>query len=290
MTSSVMRVGVGTRVVYDGNLMEVTELYVGPSGNEVLLRSRGGKTEVVRMTMQELVKRQRASLIADTPGISAADIEDPASVVLSTLSKAEQDAVSERAGHIREVLTGYRSGSAELVAKDEPRASYDNRRTLTARYKAKAAELGVSLRTVTQWVADFRKHGEAGLARGAGSRQKPLGLVDDRWVETALEVMVEHTEQSRPSRAMVIARANARVVVRYGADVVKLPSRATAYRILEQLENRHPTFRLSTKRNRDIAERPVGVYGKLRPTRPGEYLLMDTTRLDVFALVDRHSA
>ncbi|MGC7242924.1 transposase, partial [Mycobacteroides abscessus subsp. massiliense] len=27
-----------------------------------------------------------------------------------------------------------------------------------------------------------------------------------------------------------------------------------------------------------------GVYGKLRPTRPGEYVLMDTTRLDVFAL------
>ena len=41
---------------------------------------------------------------------------------------------------------------------------------------------------------------------------------------------------------------------------------------------------MSTKRNRDIADRPNGVYGKLRPTRPGEYLLMDTTRLDVFAL------
>jgi hypothetical protein len=73
-------------------------------------------------------------------------------------------------------------------------------------------------------------------------------------------------------------------VARYGADVVNRPSRATAYRILEQLENRHPTFRLSTKKNRDIAERPNGVYGKLRPTQPGEYLLMDTTSLDVFAL------
>ncbi|MGC7198917.1 transposase, partial [Mycobacteroides abscessus subsp. massiliense] len=29
---------------------------------------------------------------------------------------------------------------------------------------------------------------------------------------------------------------------------------------------------------------PGGVYGRLRPSRPGEYLLMDTTRLDVFAL------
>ncbi|MET9530110.1 hypothetical protein ABZY02_06000 [Streptomyces sp. NPDC006649] len=53
--------------------------------------------------------------------------------------------------------------------------------------------------------------------------------------------------------------------------------------MLTELERRHPLFRLSTKRNRDIADRPEGPYGKLRPTRPGEYLLMDSTRLDVFA-------
>ena len=84
---------------------------------------------------------------------------------------------------------------------------------------------------------------------------------------------------------MVIDRTNARVVPRgFGSGVVKSPSRATAHRILAELEKRHPTFRLSTKRNRDIADRPSEAYGKLRPTRPGEYLLMDTTRLDVFAL------
>ena len=66
--------------------------------------------------------------------------------------------------------------------------------------------------------------------------------------------------------------------------MVPLASRATAFRLLEELERRHPTFRLSTKRNRDIADRPGASYGKLRPTRPGEYVLMDTTRLDVFAL------
>ncbi|MEU4524598.1 Mu transposase C-terminal domain-containing protein [Amycolatopsis sp. NPDC024027] len=38
------------------------------------------------------------------------------------------------------------------------------------------------------------------------------------------------------------------------------------------------------RRDRDIADRPDGAYGKLRPTRPGEYVLMDSTRLDVFAL------
>jgi hypothetical protein len=82
---------------------------------------------------------------------------------------------------------------------------------------------------------------------------------------------------------MVIERTRARVIARFGPAVVTQPSRATAFRLLEELERRHPTFQLSTKRNRDIVDRPKEVYGKLRPTRPGEYLLMDTTRLDVFA-------
>jgi hypothetical protein len=43
-------------------------------------------------------------------------------------------------------------------------------------------------------------------------------------------------------------------------------------------------FSNSTKRNRDIAARPALPYGKMHPARPGEYLLMDTTHLDVFAI------
>jgi hypothetical protein len=43
----------------------------------------------------------------------------------------------------------------------------------------------------------------------------------------------------------------------------------------------HSTFHLSTKREGHIADLPTEAYGKLRPTRPGEYLLMGTTRLDV---------
>ena len=159
------------------------------------------------------------------------------------------------------------------------------------RYAAKAAELSVTVRTIEQWVSDYRAHGEAGLAPTRDNRPSGLGAkVDPRWIETAVEVMVEHTDQSRPSQTMVITRTNARVVARFGDGVVEMPSRATAFRVLAELENRYPTFRLSTKRNRDIADRPDDAYGKLRPTRPGEYLLMDTTRLDVFALDPTHVA
>ncbi|MFD7765768.1 helix-turn-helix domain-containing protein [Streptomyces sp. NPDC059787] len=184
---------------------------------------------------------------------------------------------------MKEVLTGYRSGSPELAADGEPRGEYAPAAPMEAKKTAKAAELGVTVRTIERWLAAFRDRGEAGLAPRKGHANGPAASVDQRWVETALEVMVEHTDASRPSRTMVIERTRARVIARFGPEAVPQPSRATAFRILEDLERQHPLFRLSTKRNRDIADRPEGLYGKLRPTRPGEYLLMDSTRLDVFA-------
>jgi len=182
------------------------------------------------------------------------------------------------------VLTGYRSGRSERRGAAEPRAEYDPGLPLEARYAAKAAELGAGVRTVKRWVSRFRQLGEAGLAPGDGGGGGALARVDERWTQTALEVMAEHTGESKPSRKMVIERTEARLAASDGDGAVPLPSRATAYRVLQELERRRPTFRLSARRNQDIAARPGTAYGKLRPARPGEYLLMDTTRLDVFAV------
>jgi transposase len=249
--------------------VEIIEMRPSQAGNNVILRAPADHRRVLHVALRDLLASHRARIVADLHGPSADDPEDPATVVLAGLTDADREAVAERAAHIREALTGYRSGLSELAQAGEPRAQFDPHLPLTSRYDAKAIELGVSLRTIKQWVSDFRRHGEAGLARTATSRKKPLGQVDERWVETALEVMVEHTDQSRPSRTIVIDRTNARVVTRFGPDVVKMPSRATAFRVLAELEKWHPTFRLSTKRNRDIADRPAEAYGKLRPTRPG---------------------
>lgn len=71
-------------------------------------------------------------------------------------------------------------------------------------------------------------------------------------METALEVMAEHTGESKPSRTFVIERTQARVIARFGPGAVAQPSRATAFRVLEDLERRHPLFRLSMKRNQVI--------------------------------------
>jgi len=284
MARAATRFGVGTRLIYDGEAVEIVEMILTPVGNEVVLRSQSSQPSVRRVSVRELLTSEGVRVIPVEDGPAGTDEEALGSAVLDNLSQAERRRLLERAAHVREVLTGYKSGTLELAAAQEPRAEYDPALPSITRYEAKAIELGVSARTVERWVADYRKAGEAGLVETKATGRNSFGSNDSRWAETALEVMAEHTDSSRPSRTMVIERANARVIVRFGAGVVELPSRATAFRILEELERRSPLFRLSTKRNRDIAGRPDGVYGKLRPTRPGEYLLMDTTRLDVFAL------
>lgn len=278
-----IRVGLGARFLYRGAVMEVVDLEASAGGSTVVLRTIGDRSTVVSMTVRELLAHVQTEngddpahrdLDDDDEEVSVrgsssrADPDVLASVALADLPREEREAVQVRAAHVREVLTGYRSGWPELSEDDEPRERYRPDLPLTARYEAKASELGVSLRTVQQWVADFRRHGEAGLVRSRQvTKSQKIGLADERWVETALQIMVEHTNESRPSRTMVIARTNARVVAHHGEGVVKVPSRASAFRILEELERRHPTFRLSTKRNRDIASRPHDVYGNC--ARPG---------------------
>ena len=283
MVESTVRVGVGTRLIYDGETAEVVELSTTRSGVHVTLRVGTSGQQLTRLGLRELLDGDRARVISEEPDSDGP--ADPAGVILSDLSEAELESVRIRAAHVREVLSGYRSGHPELAGPGEPRTDFDPTKPLMERYAAKAAELGVTVRTIGTWVSGYRLHGEAGLVRSRATQLAGAGSkVDPRWTETAVEVMVEHTGQSRPSQTKVTARTNARVVARFGEGAVQLPSRPTAFRVLGELEKRYPTFRLSTKRNRDIADRPAGVYGKLRPTRPGEYLLMDTTRLDVFAL------
>ncbi|RJQ83399.1 transposase [Pseudonocardiaceae bacterium YIM PH 21723] len=283
MSNAAVRVGVGTRFQYDGEVVEVVELLSTTAGNEVVLKNATGQR--IRVSVRELLTSDRARIIPTSPGPSADDPQELASVLLASLTDLERQQLLERAAHVREVLTGYRSGMAELAAEGEPRPDFEPGLPLTTRYRSKAAELNVTMRTVQQWVSHFHRNGEAGLLPAKDlAKSSSTDRIDQRWAETALEVMVEHTAESKPSRTNVIDRTNARVIARFGREVVKPPSRATAFRILEGLERRHPTFRLSTKRNRDIADRPDEAYGKLRPTRPGEYVLMDTTRLDVFAL------
>lgn len=277
MNDKFVPVRIGTRFSCEGAIWELIEIN-SQYGGEVVAANGA---YVRRMTMTELLHDTRHRFLPIDPHRGDDEFKETSALLLGQLSAKESAEVHDRAGHIREVLTGYRSGSAELALPHEPAPQYDPTLPLEARYAAKAAELNKTPRTVKRWTADFRRYGEAGLMTSRSYKEPD---VDHRWMAEALAVMGSFADRSRPSKTAVIRRTNRNCVERFGEGEVAQPSRATAFRALKILEKRQPLFRHSTKRIRDMHQRPARPYGNLPCTRPGEYVYLDTTPLDVFAM------
>ncbi len=266
--------GIGTRLAYDGQMWQVADL-TPPS---LLLAAAAG--DLRRVGVSHLLADPSTRLLAAGQDSAA----HGAGAGLSSLSNGERDRLGERVGHIQEVCTGYRRASAELALPGEPRPEYAPGIPKLARYQAKAAELGVGVRTVRRWVRDFERDGPAGLVDNRRLRhQAPLGGADPRWLDMARAVLAEHTDASKPTQNLILAKIAARLDAEHGAGVVPVPSRTRARALLRETSKGTNAFG-GTKAKREIAGRPGTPYGRLRASRPGEYLLLDTTRLDVFAM------
>ncbi|MFD2794423.1 Mu transposase C-terminal domain-containing protein [Promicromonospora vindobonensis] len=265
---------VGTRLSRAGERFTV----LGIEDQRLRLRGRDGRVLLVH-TAALLAEPSTTIEGADTTSVQALG------PVLENLTVAQRAQLDERLAHVRELLTGYTSGSASSAAEGEPRAPFDPALPLTDRYAAKSAESGVSVRTLKRWVAAFREIGPAGLLDGRGLRvSDPLGGVDERWLAMCRTVLAEHTDAARPTRNLLLQRVSARLAAEHGQGVVPEPGPGKARAVLGEITRGTNAFTGSTKGKRSIAGRPQGVYGRLRPTRPGEYLLLDTTPLDVFAM------
>jgi transposase InsO family protein len=293
------RLGIGTLVEHDGARFEVVEFH----GRALLLRQVGAlpagqrpgggvrqvdiawllahpTTYVHPVTVQERLDDQGSG--DRVGGQACGGGELAAGTVLGGLDDAGRAELDERVGHVREVVSGYRRGSAVLALPGEPRAAYGPGTAKMDRYAAKAGEIGVGASTVRRWVAAFVASGPAGLVQdSAGPKAR---YVDARWVQMCRVVLAEHVTGSRPTRAIVLTEIVERLAEEHGPGTVAAPGRSVAYEVLADLDRGSNAFTGSTKGKRSIAERPQGVYGRLRATRPGEYLLLDTTRLDVFAM------
>ncbi|HEX9354500.1 MAG TPA: hypothetical protein VF933_11880 [Streptosporangiaceae bacterium] len=273
MSGQTLAVFPGTRLLYAGDLVQVVEL----DGTRVTVRNhRTGEFTAVRLG--SLVAHARSA--DPQPGIAGGVA---AGVALAGLTAEQRAGVAERAAHVREVLTGYQAGHADAAAAGEPRPQFAAGQPLKARYGAKAAELGVTARTVENWVAAYRESGEPGLADTRAARRHG-GTVDPRWDDAVRRVLAELVEASTPTRSAVLARAERLLEDLHGPGVARVPSRATAYRRLTELTRGTNAVSGSAKGRRSIAARPAAPYGRLRAVRPGEYVILDTQDLDVFAM------
>ncbi|MFB7013544.1 MULTISPECIES: helix-turn-helix domain-containing protein [unclassified Streptomyces] len=270
MNAYAMPLFAGARLFFGGDVVEVVDI----EGLQTTVRNeRTG--EYSSVPLGRLAAGARS--IGD-PALAAAD---GVGMLLASLSADQRQRLQERAGHVREVLSGYRSGHSGSALPTEPRPAYDPDLPLKNRTAAKAAELGVSSRTLQRWLTAYRESGEAGLADARAGR---TSSVDPRWEEAVRRVMAESVTGSTPTRSALLLRAEERLNGEYGKGTVPVPSRSTAYTRLAWLAKGTNAVSGSAKARRSIAERPQGTYGRLRATRPGEYVVLDTQDLDIYAM------
>ncbi|MBE1515194.1 DDE-type integrase/transposase/recombinase [Nesterenkonia halotolerans] len=252
MTSEILDIFVGAGLWHDGAAWTVVEL----DGTTVVLRSG------------EHFKRAHApSLIGQAePLQEEIGDQDPHSeldvVLLSGLSKVQRERLEAEARIYDELV---------LTETGLP---------LEQKYRQAGTMLGASSRTVRRRAIRYAERGLAGLIdarRGKPHRRS----VAEEWDQACMEVLKFFATRSNPTRRLVLHKTNALYLERY--PDAHVPSQAVAYRRLQELDKGRYTFG-SAKQRRSVADRPKGVLGRLSADRPGQYVVLDTTRLDVFAM------
>jgi transposase InsO family protein len=272
--SNIRRLSVGARVIYDGERWQVTAF----DGSSAVLERAGAPS--VHILVSALAAQPGFRFVED----SGPDL-DSLGPTFDSMTPDEYRDLRETEGHLRELKTGYRSGSASRALPGEPRVEYVPSLPMKVRAEAKSLEVGVSARTLRRLAEKYAAEGLSGLVDSRAHRSSlPLGRTDARWVDLAREVLSEFVDASQPPVLHVIDKINARARAQYGTDV-QLPSERTARRVLAEASRGQNAFSgSSAKQKRSIAGRPGAPYGRLRSDRLGQYILLDTTPLDVFAM------
>lgn len=162
-------------------------------------------------------------------------------------------------------------------------------RSMRQREQAKVDELGrsgeaVNLRTLQRLRHAYEAEGLLGLVDKRHTPRMPVtGRVDPRVVEALQRVLEANTHRSSGTRLQrEVLRA---LETECGVGVVPFPSKATFYRLVENLaEARHATGSARTRRS--LAQQPDGPFGAVFPVRPGELMQIDSTPLDVAVVLD----
>ncbi|MDN5803421.1 MAG: helix-turn-helix domain-containing protein [Microlunatus sp.] len=146
-------------------------------------------------------------------------------------------------------------------------------------YEEAAKALGVSVRSTYRLATRYQARGVAGLIDPRLLSQRRA--VDPDWDATCVSVLDGFRDASNPTMKTVIAKTHA--AFRAAFPERRVPSDSVAYLRVRELDKGRYTF-AAAKQRRSVAERPAGVLGRLRADRPGQYVVLDSTPLDVFAM------
>ena len=268
---------VGVHVVFEGRTWQV----VGVQGQEVRLVDEQGAA--VTLLANYLFAADDFALVG-----TAVAAPVPQWGLFATVPLREQERALAWQRHIREVETGLPDATAG--SRRAPRPEYDPAtRTLAQRELAKAQELTalgfghIARTTVQRMRLKYRKQGLWGLVDHRTTRtHSPTGRTDERVVAAVLEAMRRQRGRSKGT-VKGLRQLTAQVLEeRHGPGVVKVPAQATFYRLAAVLAD--PGERPGSPAR--TASKPARPYSPTRVLRPGEQVMLDTTRLDVFAVFD----
>jgi transposase InsO family protein len=188
--------------------------------------------------------------------------------------------------HVLEVETGLAPGAAAPRPEFDPAAT-----TVDQRDQAKAAELTAAgqptgARTVKRMRGRYRSSGLWGLVDHRYTRaSSPHGRVDDRVIAATRAAIAAETSRSTGTKTRLRRVVEQALAAEHGAGTVPLPSRRTFERLVDGLAAGLHTFGPATSR-RTQANRPDAPFTPTTAARPGELVQIDTTPLDVMAVLD----
>jgi hypothetical protein len=271
------RIAVGDRVRVEGT----GHIVIGVTGPRVRLADDTGTVRTVSVIE-----------LQTDPGFDLVDTQTPVvprpEIGLEGLPAAAVEEASWWEAHIVEVVYGL---SPDAPPGARPKPQYDPERTsLTAREKAKAAELSAVGRPVpVSTLKHRRQRWEARRLAGlvdhrVAKRMSATGRVDERVVAAMRQAIGEATNASSRTVGFVIWRTR-EILTDAGVDGEVAPSQRTMYRLFDTLaRGKHTTGSASTRRS--LAGRPGGMFSTLPAAAPGEWVQIDSTPLDVLVLLD----
>jgi transposase InsO family protein len=266
--------GVGGRLQIDGEAITVTAV----EGAEV--RGLDDSGEPVRLALTRLPVEKETE-----PGRDVEWRFGSTLLEAGALSDAQMREAATMLAHLNEAAFGYRSGDPGRPSPGEPRPGFDpERTTLRDRLEAKAAELGCTSEALRKRRRALKNRGVAALVDGRRARSATGSGIDPR-LRAAILAEAEGLERSSDVRKMQFRSRVASRLARESGEPLELPSsRQTFNRIVDDVLAPTGLFRLPAKSRRSAQSAPGEDFGSLTAERPGEYVAIDTTSLDVFAI------
>jgi putative transposase len=280
--------------------MTVSRLQALRAGDDVLLDGELHTVQAVSATSVRLANvvgvvsdMPLAELLA-SPGFTLASAPHapaplPPSGLLDSIPEAKADQARWWEQHVVEILTGLPPEHAPGAA---PKAEFDpDRVSLRQREIAKVTELEAaghktSLATLKRQRLAYEKDGLWGLVDQRVARlARPEGRVDDRVVEATRKAIAAETNRSTGTVARLKREVSRILTEEHGGDAPPLPSDRTFYRLASRLSQGKHTFG-SARTRRSAAKPPDGPFGTVTAVRPGEWMQVDSTPIDIRVVLD----